>query len=243
MTSSDGTTANDTGEADSTDGLGDRLNWLRAGVLGANDGIVSTAGLVVGVAAVQPQNTHLILLTAMAGILAASVSMALGEYVSVSTQRDVQRSLVAMERTALRNHPRHELAKLTDHYRDLGLSPATAAQVARELTHRDALGTHLRTDYDFDPGQIPSAWHAAGASALSFVCGALIPTLAMVFTPGRGRIGATFVAVLVALATTGWVSSTLGRSPRRPAMARVVAGGALAMAITWGVGRLFGVSG
>lgn len=223
--------------------LGDKLNWLRAGVLGANDGIVSIAGLVVGVAAAQPSNTHAILITAIAGILAASVSMALGEYVSVSTQRDMEKSLVAVERSALAQDPDRELAKLTEHYQGLGLSHATASQVATELTQRDALGTHLRVDYDFDPGQIPSAWHAAGASALSFVVGAVIPSLAMLLSPPTWRIPVTFVAVLVALMITGYISSTLGKSPRRPAVVRVVTGGALAMAITWGVGRLFGVSG
>lgn len=230
-------------EGSGEESLSDKLNWLRAGVLGANDGIVSTAGLVVGVAAVEPSNTRAILITAVAGMLAGSVSMALGEYVSVSTQRDMENSLVAVETAALQHHPRHELSKLVDHYKGLGLSASTATSVATELTERDALRTHLHVDYDFDASGLPSAWHAAGASALSFVSGALVPTLAMVLSTASWRIPITFVAVLLALVITGYVSATLGKSPRRPAVIRVVTGGAAAMAITWVVGHLFGVTG
>lgn len=169
---------------------GDERNWLRAGVLGANDGIVSTGALVVGVAAVDTARTGAILAAAIAGLLAGAASMALGEYVSVSTERD--------------------------------------------LTSREP---------DHAAGADPNPWHAAGASALSFTVGALLPTLAVALAPTPGlRIPVTVVAVLLALVITGYVSATLAHAPRAASIRRVVIGGALALAVTWAAGLLFGVT-
>ncbi len=221
-----------------------RSNWLRAGVLGANDGIVSTAGLVVGVAAANPENTAAIATAGLAGLLAGAVSMALGEYVSVSTQRDMEKAIIAKERHELATMPKAEFAELVGLYRQQGLSETTARRVAEEMTEHDALTAHLRLEAGIDVHELTNPWQAAGASALAFTTGALLPISAILLTPGGpARIPVTFVTVIVALIITGFTSATLGRSPRARAMARVVIGGALAMAVTWAIGNLFGVSG
>lgn len=221
----------------------DRSNWLRAGVLGANDGIVSTAGLVVGVAAADPANTGAIATAGLAGLLAGAVAMALGEYVSVSTQRDMEKAIIAKEAIELETMPESEFAELVGLYRQQGLSPETAKLVAEELTEHDALTTHLRLEAGIDQGELTNPWHAAGASALAFTFGALLPIAAMLLTPGDAqRIPVTVVTVIIALLVTGFTSATLGRSPRGPAMLRVVIGGAAAMAVTWFIGNMFGVS-
>ncbi|WP_067701761.1 VIT1/CCC1 transporter family protein [Nocardia jejuensis] len=222
--------------------LASRLNWLRAGVLGANDGIVSTAGLVVGVAAASTE-TSAILTAGVAGLTAGAISMAVGEYVSVSTQRDSEQALLAKERRELAEEPEFELAELTQIYRDKGLSEETARTVALELTAHDAFAAHAEAELRLDPGDLTNPWHAALSSAVSFTLGALLPLLAILLPPVSWRIPVTFVAVLVALAVTGSVSSRLGGSNPRRAVLRVVVGGALAMAVTYGIGQLAGVSG
>lgn len=223
--------------------LGDRLNWLRAAVLGANDGIVSTAGLVVGVAAADPLNTKAIFTAALAGLLAGATSMALGEYVSVSTQRDTEKALITKEARELEETPAAEFAELVSLYRDQGLTEKTAEAVATELTANDPLKAHLRIELGIDQEELSKPWHAAGASALAFTVGALLPSLAILLTPGGPlRIPVTFLTVLIALFITGWLSAVLGGAPKRPAVLRVVVGGALAMAVTWLIGHLFGVS-
>jgi VIT1/CCC1 family predicted Fe2+/Mn2+ transporter len=222
-------------------GLAERLNWLRAGVLGANDGIVSTAGLVVGVAAATTSRSS-IMAAGIAGLAAGSVAMALGEYVSVSSQRDTERSLLAKESSELAQEPQRELDELTSIYQAQGLTPATAAQVARELTAHDAYAAHVRAELGIDPSALTNPWHAAGASAVSFTVGALLPVLAILL-PAAVRIPVTFVVVLVALAVTGTISARIGGAPRSLAVARVVVGGALAMLITLGIGQLVGAVG
>lgn len=224
-------------------GLQARLNWLRAGVLGANDGIVSTAALVVGVAATDPTNTRAIATAAIAGLLAGAASMALGEYVSVSTQRDSERSLIRKESQELAETPAAEFAELVSLYRDQGLRPETAEAVARELTAHDPLKAHLRIELGIDGDELANPWTAAGASALAFLVGALLPALAAVLTPGGPlRIPVTFAAVVIALTFTGGVSATVGGSSRLRGIARAVMGGALAMTLTWVIGHLFGVA-
>jgi VIT1/CCC1 family predicted Fe2+/Mn2+ transporter len=222
-------------------GLASRLNWLRAGVLGANDGIVSVAALVVGVAAATT-DAPTILIAGVASLLAGAVSMALGEYVSVSSQRDTERALIAKERFELETMPEEELAELAEMYRGKGLAPETARQVALELTAHDALAAHLEVELHISTDDVSNPWHAALASALSFTIGAVLPLLAVLLPPDEWRIPATFLAVLVALVITGWLSAFLGGSTKTRAIARVVIGGALALGITWAIGALIGTA-
>jgi VIT1/CCC1 family predicted Fe2+/Mn2+ transporter len=224
------------------DGLGARLNWLRAAVLGANDGVVSTAGLVVGVAGAT--NSHSALLTAgLAGLLAGSLSMAAGEYVSVSTQRDSEQAALALEREELATIPQAELEELTGLLEDRGITHDLAREVAEQLTESDALGAHARVELGIDPDELANPWHAAWASFVSFTAGALLPLLAIVLPPQAWRLPVTVVAVLVALVGCGWGSARLGNAPVRPAVVRNAAGGAIAMAVTYAVGVLLHASG
>jgi len=219
-----------------------KLNWLRAGVLGANDGIISTAGLVVGVAgattAIGP-----ILTAGVAGVVAGAVSMALGEYVSVSSQRDAERALIEKERRELAEDPEGELEELAAIYQAKGLSHATARAVAEELTAIDPFAAHIEAELGLDPEDLTNPTHAAISSGISFTAGAILPIAAISLAPADVRIGVTFVAVLVALALTGSISARLGGARRGRAVMRLVLGGALAMAVTYAVGRLLGVSG
>jgi len=228
------------GEAQ-TGAIASRLNWLRAGVLGANDGIVSTAGLVVGVAAAAASRETL-LMAGVAGVVAGAASMAMGEYVSVSTQRDTERALLAKERSELEHSPDEELTELAGIYRAKGLSAQTAGRVARELTERDALAAHAEAELGIDPDALVSPWHAAFSSAVSFVLGALLPLAAVVLPPEGLRIPITFAAVVAALALTGAISARLGGARRRRAVWRVVFGGAAAMAATFVIGDLIGIA-
>ncbi|MCC3326596.1 VIT1/CCC1 transporter family protein [Nocardia abscessus] len=224
------------------DGFAAKLNWLRAGVLGANDGIVSTAGLVVGVAAATTE-TAALFTAGIAGISAGAISMAVGEYVSVSTQRDSERALLAKERRELREEPDYELAELTGIYRAKGLTPETARKVAEELTAHDAFTAHAEAELGLNPAELTNPWQAALSSAVAFTLGALLPLLAILLPPVTARIPVTFAAVLTALALTGSVSARLGGSSRGRAVLRVVLGGALAMAVTYGIGQLADVAG
>jgi vacuolar iron transporter family protein len=221
-------------------GLASRLNWLRAGVLGANDGIVSVAGIVVGVAAATATRST-ILTAGIAGLAAGAVSMALGEYVSVSTQRDSERAILEVERRELLEQPEAELAELAAIYEGKGLSAATAWKVAEELTENDAFTAHAEAELGIDPTELTNPRHAALSSALSFTLGALLPLLAIV-TPAAIRVPLTVAAVLVALGITGAVGAKLGQAPVLRATVRVLAGGALAMAVTYGIGHLVGLA-
>lgn len=222
--------------------LASRLNWLRAAVLGANDGIVSTAGLVVGVAGATGDRSTL-LTAGLAGLLAGSMSMAAGEYVSVSTQRDSEKAALAMEKRELREQPEAELAELTDMLADRGLSRDVAREAAQQLTERNALRAHARVELGIDPDELTNPWHAAWASFVAFTVGALLPLLAIVLPPADWRLGVTVVSVLCALALTGWSSARLGSADVRPAVLRNMGGGALAMAVTYGAGALLGAVG
>ena len=218
-----------------------RLNWLRAGVLVANDGIVSTAGLVVGVAGATGERGA-ILTAGLAGLVAGAVSMALGEYVSVSSQRDTERTLLAQERRELAEEPAEELQELAELYRAKGLSAPTAQLVAEELTAKDAFAAHADVELGIDPEALTNPWHAAISSAISFVLGAALPLLAIVIPPASVRVPLTFVVVVLALVLTGSISATVGGSGRRRAVRRIVLGGALAMIVTYSVGQLVGMS-
>lgn len=223
-------------------GLAAKLNWLRAGVLGANDGIVSTAGLVVGVAAATT-STNALFTAGIAGISAGAISMAVGEYVSVSTQRDTERALIELERRELREDPEDELSELTELYRIRGLSAETARKVAEEMTAHDALAAHAEVELGLNPKEFTNPWHAAFSSAVAFALGAVLPLLAILLPPVSARIPVTVCAVLVALALTGSVSARLGGSSRPRAAVRVVLGGAIAMCVTYGIGQLAGIAG
>ncbi len=223
-----------------SDSLAGRLNALRAGVLGANDGIVSVAGLVMGVAAATTDR-HTIFVAGMAGLVAGALSMATGEYVSVSTQRDTERALIAKETRELADEPREELAELAELYRQKGLSADLARRVASELTAHDALRSHLDIELGIDPDELMNPWQAAWTSMISFTLGAVLPLLTILLFPPDLRAVVTLVAVAVALAATGFVSARIGGSDPRRAVRRVVLGGVLAMAVTYGVGTLVGV--
>lgn len=222
--------------------LASRLNWLRAGVLGANDGIVSVAAIVVGVAAVTTQAGP-IFTAGAAGLVGGAVSMALGEYVSVSSQRDSQRALIEKERAELADDPEAELEELTAIYQSRGLTSETARQVATELTEHDALSAHLSAELNIDPDDVASPWNAALASAVAFTTGAILPMLAVLLPPSAWRIPVTFIAVLIALAITGAVGAHIGGGSRTRAAVRVVIGGAIALAATFLIGKLLGATG
>jgi len=224
------------------DTSGQKLNWLRAAVLGSNDGIVSVAALVVGIAGAT-DNTGFILTAGIAGTISGALSMAAGEYVSVSTQRDTERALIEKEKHELATMPEEELEELTGIYQGKGLTRATAMQAAKELTAHDAFAAHAEAELHIDPNNLTNPWYAAIASALSFTVGAVIPVLVMVLTPVSVRIPLTFIAVAVALAITGAWSAHAGGAGKWRATIRVVIGGALAMVITYGIGKLFGVAG
>jgi len=221
---------------------GAKLNWLRAAVLGANDGIVSTAGIVVGVAAAT-DNTSVILTAGIAGIVAGSLSMAAGEYVSVSSQKDTEKALLAKEKQALLKFPEKELEELVALYMQKGLSKSTAEMVAKELTKKDAYAAHIDAELGIDPSDLTNPWHAAVASTISFASGSLIPLLAVIFSPATIRIPITFSAVVLALILTGTVSAHIGGAGKKRAIFRVLVGGILAMAVTFAVGRIVGLSG
>jgi VIT1/CCC1 family predicted Fe2+/Mn2+ transporter len=219
--------------------LSQRLNWLRAGVLGANDGIVSTAGLVVGVAGATADSVAL-LIAGLAGMVAGALSMAGGEYVSVSSQRDSEVAALRQQERELASDPDGKLRQLTAHYAERGLSADLAGQVAAELTQHAALDAHARVFLNLDADEQVSPGAAARASLFAFLAGSAIPLLAMVATPATVRLPFTVLAVLAALVLTGYVSARLGGArPLRPVVRNVVVG-SLAMGITYLVGWLVG---
>jgi VIT1/CCC1 family predicted Fe2+/Mn2+ transporter len=221
--------------------VANKLNWLRAAVLGANDGIVSTAGIVIGVAAATAERGP-VLTAGIAGLAAGALSMAVGEYVSVSTQRDTERALLYTEGQELKLQPDAEMDELAGLYEARGLSPQTARQAATELTAFDPLAAHAELELRIDPENLTNPWLAAISSALSFTIGALLPLIAILLPHPHARIPVTVAAVLLALAITGWVAARLGGAqPLRPIL-RVTVGGAMAMAITFAIGHLVGAT-
>lgn len=223
-------------------GMESRLNWLRAGVLGANDGIVSIAGLVLGVAGAT-SSSAIIITAGVAGIIAAAISMAAGEYVSVSSSRDTQRALIKKEKEELRKFPKEELAELAILYEKKGLSEETAKIVAQELTDHDPIMAHLDAELRIDPENLMNPSHAAIASASAFLLGGIIPLIAIIISPATLRFPVTFIAVVIALVVTGSVSAKIGGASILRAVTRVVVGGMIAMIVTNLIGRLFGVAG
>ena len=221
------------------DNISGRLNWLRAGVLGANDGIVSTAGIVIGVAGATTDRA--VLITAgIAGLAAGAMSMAVGEYVSVSTQKDTEKALLTKERRELEETPDEELEELTGIYEAKGIPRALAEQVAHHLTEHDAIGAHAEAELKIDPDNLTSPTHAAFASFIAFTLGSLLPLLAITLTPMSWRIPITVIAVVIALAGTGLLAARLGSAPVGRSLWRNVIGGLVAMAVTYGIGTLVG---
>ncbi|WP_028653184.1 VIT1/CCC1 transporter family protein [Nocardioides halotolerans] len=220
-------------------GINNRLNWLRAGVLGANDGIVSTAGIVMGVAGATSERGTIVL-AGVAGLAAGALSMGAGEYVSVSTQKDSELALLDKERRELAEEPEDELEELAGLYVEKGLSEELALQVARELTAHDALGAHAEAELGIDPDDISSPWNAAFASMIAFTIGALLPLLTITLVAPGARVAVTVLSVLLALAITGWASARFGYGASRRAVVRNVLGGLFAMAVTYAIGSLLG---
>lgn len=221
--------------------FGARLNWLRAAVLGANDGIVSIAGLVVGVAGATT-DIKTIFIAGIAGLFAGALSMAAGEYISVSSQLDTELALIEKETYDLENNPEQELEELVKIYELKGLTNPTAKKVAQELTAHDALGAHLDAELGMNRDELTSPSHAAIASAISFTLGAFIPLVAILLPPASLRVPVAFISVLIALAITGQVSAYIGKASRSKATIRVVIGGAAAMLITYAIGAMFNIS-
>ncbi len=221
--------------------LGERLNWLRAGVLGANDGIVSVAGLVVGVAGATTDRTA-IMMAGVASLVAGALSMAGGEYVSVSTQLDTEQAALRLERYELETMPEAEERELAELYEDRGLSPQLATEVARELTANNALEAHAEAELGIDPDELTSPWHAAWASLIAFTCGGVLPLVAIALPSVELRVWSCAAAVIVGLVLTGVVSARLGNAPVGRAVLRNVGVGVLTMVVTYVVGILFGVT-
>jgi len=224
-----------------TYGMGEKLNRLRAAVLGANDGIVSTAAVVVGVAGATT-NSREIITAGVAALVGGAVSMALGEYVSVSSQRDAENAAIGTERSLHDKDPKGEFNHLVQAYKNSGLSEETAIAVARERTADDPLAAHLEVHYGIDEEDLVSPWSAAIASFLAFFVGALIPLIAIIAAPASARVIITMIVTLIALAVTGYISAKLGNAKPGRAVVRLVIGGALALAVTFGVGSLLGTS-
>lgn len=218
-----------------------RSNWLRAAVLGANDGIVSTASLITGVAAAQAAHGA-ILTSGLAGLVAGALSMAAGEYVSVRSQADTEAADLRLEQRSLKRNSGEELAELTEIYVQRGLSPDLAAQVASQLTHHDALDAHARDELGILLHNRARPVQAAVASAACFAGGAALPLAVAAVTPTGPLIWAVTGASIACLAALGALAAGAGGAPKGPAALRVTILGALAMAVTAGVGALFGVA-
>lgn len=223
------------------DHLSHRSNWLRAAVLGANDGILSTSSLVLGVAG-SGAGSSAVVTAGVAGLVAGALSMAAGEYVSVSSQRDTENADVALERDELATDPEGELEELAGIYEDRGLEPALALQVAEALTAQDALGAHVRDELGLEDDRRARPLQAAWSSAIAFASGAALPLLAAILASGHIRTVAIVVVTMLALAALGTTGARLGGAPRGPATLRVMTWGAVAMAVTYAIGALVGTA-
>jgi VIT1/CCC1 family predicted Fe2+/Mn2+ transporter len=219
----------------------DKLNGLRAAVLGANDGVVSTAGLIFGVAGAT-NNKGAIFTAGLAGLIAGAISMAVGEYISVSTQRDTERAFIAREKKLLEKDPAGQLEDLAAFYEAKGVSRKTALQFARELSADDPVKAHLEAELKLDENDLTNPMTAGIASFFSFGLGALIPLTAAVASPDNTRIKITLLAVVMGLFLTGYYSAKFGGANKRAAVLRVLLGGITAMAVTYAIGRAFGTA-
>ena len=216
-----------------------KLNSLRAAVLGANDGIVSVAGIILGVAGAN-HSTSIVFMAGLAGLLAGAFSMATGEYISVSSQRDTQKAMLENKKFELENDPEGNFQELINLYQKKGLSKKTATLVAQELTDQDAYKAHIDIELGIDPDDLNNPISAALASAISFTIGALIPLLAITLSPLNWKIPLTFLAVLITLSITGIISAHIGGAKKTPATLRIILGGIIAISITYLIGSLIG---
>lgn len=218
-----------------------RSGWLRAAVLGANDGIVSTASLLLGVAASGASGSAIVT-AGIAGLVAGALSMAAGEYVSVSSQRDSERADLLLEERELRSDPRGELRELASIYEQRGLQPELALEVATALSERDALAAHAHDELGFDQTRRARPLQAAWTSALSFAAGAILPVVAVAVAPTSLRIALCASVTVIALAGLGSIGARLGGAAKLPATIRVVVWGVTAMAVTSGIGAIVGAA-
>jgi vacuolar iron transporter family protein len=216
-----------------------RIGWLRAAVLGANDGLISTASLIVGVAAASPGRAE-VLVAGVAGLVAGAMSMAAGEYVSVSSQADTEQADLARERKELAEQPEAELAELTKIYVDRGVSPDLAGQVARQMMDKDAFGTHARDELGLSAHVVAKPIQAALTSAVTFAVGAAFPLLVAVLTPAGSLVWSVSVATLFGLAALGAIGAQAGGAGLLVPTVRVTFWGAVAMAVTAAIGALIG---
>ncbi|WP_057768796.1 VIT1/CCC1 transporter family protein [Lactobacillus selangorensis] len=212
---------------------------MRAAVMGANDGIVSVAGIVVGVAAASSSNGA-ILLSGFAGMIAGTVSMAMGEYVSVNTEKDSQRHAVMQEKNALDTDYDTEAHFVQEKYEQTGIDSRLAAQATSEMMAQDPLKTMVRERFGFNVNEYTNPYAAAIASMLSFPTGSCLPMLAVWLFPGAIKIPATFIAVVIALAITGYIAAALGHSNRAHGVWRNMVAGILTMTVTFLIGHLIG---
>ncbi|MEE4316827.1 MAG: VIT family protein [Erythrobacter sp.] len=218
-----------------------RTGWLRASVLGANDGVVSVSSLILGVAAATPE-PGAILIAGVAGLVAGAMSMAAGEFISVSSQADSERADIRREKAALAETPEQELAELAAIYEERGLSPATALIVARELSAKDALGAHVRDELGLTEELAARPLQAALASGVTFSAAAAIPLVAAWLAPADAIIAVVLTVSVVTLAILGAMGARAGGAPIVPATLRVLGWGLFAMAVTAAIGSLFGIS-
>jgi VIT1/CCC1 family predicted Fe2+/Mn2+ transporter len=218
-----------------------RAPWLRAAVLGANDGIVSVAGLVIGVAAASSSRTA-VATAGIAGLVAGAMSMAAGEYISVSSQRDAEQADIAVEAEAIQQHRMSELHELAKIYEGRGVEPGLARLVAEQLMAHDAVGAHVRDELGITEIAMARPFQAGWISALAFTAGALLPFAAITLTPISARIAVTVVVALAALVGLGALGAYAGGAPLKRAAARVVVWSSLAMALTYVIGRIVGAN-
>jgi VIT1/CCC1 family predicted Fe2+/Mn2+ transporter len=218
-----------------------RAGWLRAAVLGANDGILSVAGLVIGVAAANASQSALVT-AGLAGLVAGALSMAVGEYISVSSQRDAEQADLRVEAEAITENPRAELRELAKIYEDRGVEPGLARLVADQLMAHDAVGAHARDELGISEVMTARPLQAALTSAAAFTVGALVPVLAIALSGKTVRIGVTAALTIAALLGLGALGAQLGGAPRGRAAIRVVALSTLSMVLTYGIGRLVGAN-
>lgn len=219
--------------------LSEQLNIIRAGVLGANDGIVSVAGIVIGVAGAQQSQTALFI-AGISGMFAGALSMGGGEYVSVSTQRDTQKTMTKIQNKSIQDDYDGELIGLTHHYESEGLTPSLAKKVATQLMENDALNVTLKSKCNIELQHYFNPWHAAISSFFSFIMGSLLPLLSITFIPYPYKVPGTIGAVILALTCTGYASATLGNSDRLKGVLRNLLVGIGTMTVTYLIGGSLG---
>lgn len=219
-----------------------KSNWLRAAVLGSNDGIISIAGLVIGVSEAA-QSKDAVLAAGIAGIVAGVISMAVGEYISVRTQRDMEEASLSQERLDLADYPKEELEDLVSAYEKEGLEPNIAETVAKEFTQANAFMAHAETDFHIDPNHLTNPWKSVIASSIAFIASALIPLSAIMLSNNNYAILVVFTSVILALIVTGTLTARVSGTSTFRSTLRIVIGGTIAMIVTYVAGVLFRVAG